>query len=282
LRRGRVALHRVEALRRPGIRYNRAVAGPAEHELLTLAERCARAAASELMNRYGGSVAGLRAKTTPTDLVSEADLAAERAIRELLARERPGDAILGEEGGASGTGELRWVVDPLDGTINYLFEFPQFAVSVACQDAAGALAGVVLDPVRDECFTATRSGPAKLDGVPFAAPLRGGMPEALVGTGFAYDAAVRARQAEVLARVLPRVRDVRRAGSAALDLVWCACGRLDGYWERGLKPWDRAAGVLIAQRAGLAVRELEPRDGLPDGVLVGPERWVDELYGLVA
>ena len=251
-----------------------------ELELLDLAERCARAAAAELMPRLG-RVEQLRSKSSPTDPVSEADMAAERAVRALLARERPGDAILGEEGGATGGGELRWVVDPLDGTTNFLYAIPAFAVSVACEDAHGALAGVVLDPSREECFSATRSGPARLNGRSFRAPRRGGLSSALLATGFGYEAEVRSRQAEVLARVLPRVRDVRRGGAAALDLVWTALGRLDGYYERGLKPWDRAAGVLIAQRAGLAVRELAPADGLPEGVLVAPETWIEDLLRLV-
>ena len=261
-----------------------------EAQLLELAERCARAAAAELMPRLG-RVAQLRSKSSPTDPVSEADVAAERAVRDLLARERPDDAILGEEGGATGgrgtaLGKarpegLRWVVDPLDGTTNFLYSIPAFAVSVACEDASGALAGVVLDPSRDECFAATRSGPARLNGEPFASLSRGGLSTALIGTGFGYEAAVRARQAQVLAHVLPRVRDVRRAGAAALDLVWTAVGRMDGYYERGLKPWDRAAGVLIAERAGLAVRELEARGEEPPGVMVAPADWIEELYALV-
>ena len=139
------------------------MAHPSDHELLEVAVEAADAAATELLERFGGRASGVRAKSTPTDLVSEADLAAERAIRAVLARRRPGDSILGEEGGATGSGELRWVVDPLDGTINFLYGFPVFAVSVACEDADGALAGVVLDPVREERFSATRSAPALLE-----------------------------------------------------------------------------------------------------------------------
>ncbi len=131
-----------------------------------MAIEAADAAAGELMSRFGRRAKDVRAKSGPTDLVSEADVAAEKAVRRLLAERRPGDAILGEEGGATGDGELRWVVDPLDGTINFLFGIPAFAVSVACEDGEGALAGVVLDPVRGERFTATRSGTACLDGEP--------------------------------------------------------------------------------------------------------------------
>lgn len=257
-------------------------ASPSEDGLLELAERAARLAADELMERFGGRQQSVRSKSSPTDLVSEADVSAEQAIRRLLEAERPQDAVLGEEGGASGQGDLRWVVDPLDGTINFLFGIPMFAVSVACEDAGGVLAGVVLDPVREECFTATRSGPARLGGEELRVPQRGDLSEALIATGFGYEAAVRARQGEVVARVLPRVRDIRRAGAAALDLAWCAAGRFDGYYERGVKHWDTAAGLLVARRAGLAARELPEAGHDPAGLIVGPPAWIEELHGLVS
>ncbi|MGA9858117.1 MAG: inositol monophosphatase family protein [Solirubrobacteraceae bacterium] len=252
-----------------------------EHELLDVAQEAARAAAAELMARFGKSQDGIRAKSGPTDLVSEADVAAEAAIRRVLAARRPDDAVLGEEGGESGHGELRWVIDPLDGTINFLFGVPQFAVSVACEDAGGALVGVVLDPVRGETFLATRSGRPQLNGAEIAASVRDDLSRALISTGFAYDAPVRARQAAVLSRVLPRVRDIRRAGAAALDLAWCACGRYDGYYERGIKHWDHAAGGLIAARAGLAVEELAPGEDGPAGLIVAPPALLPALRGLV-
>jgi myo-inositol-1(or 4)-monophosphatase len=253
-----------------------------EDELLAVAHAAARAGAAELLPRFGGSQREVRAKSGPTDLVSEADLAAEAAIRRVLAERRPEDAILGEEGGASdGTGEVRWVIDPLDGTTNFLFGVPMFAVSVACQAPDGMLAGVVLDPVRDECFAATRSSAATLHGAPITASTREDLATALVATGFAYDAGVRSHQAAVLTRVLPRVRDIRRAGSAALDLAWAACGRFDAYYERGIKPWDWAAGGLIAERAGLAVRELEADADVPFGILAASPALLDELAGLV-
>jgi myo-inositol-1(or 4)-monophosphatase len=253
-----------------------------EHDLLTVALEAERAAAAELTPRFGHHQAGVRAKSTPTDLVSDADVAAETAIRRVLAERRPDDAILGEEGGAtSGDGELRWVIDPLDGTINFLFGIPQFAVSVACEDAQGPLVGVVLDPIRDECFTASRTGPAQLDGEAIAASERSELATALVATGFGYDAGVRAGQAEVLSRVLPRVRDIRRAGAAALDLAWCACGRYDAYYERGVKPWDHAAGGLIAGRAGLRLKRLDPEGEDPEGLLAAPPAVADELLALV-
>ena len=256
--------------------------GKDERELLAVAREAAEAAADELRARFGERARGVRSKSGPTDLVSEADLAAESAIRSVLGGRRPGDAILGEEGGETGEGELRWVVDPLDGTINYLYRIPAFAVSIACESADGTLAGVVLDPISGERFEATRSGSPTLNGEPIR---RDGHAEsldlAMVATGFNYDAAVRARQAGVVARLLPRVRDIRRVGAAALDLCWCACGRYDAYYERGLNPWDVAAGSLIASRAGLTVRDLAPGDGVPAGTVVAPPGLIDELVGLI-
>ena len=193
--------------------------------LLAVAEQAARAAGAVLLERFGGPERDVRAKSTPTDLVSEADIAAERALRAVLTEQRPDDSVLGEEGGdrGAGTSGVRWIVDPLDGTVNFLFGIPQWAVSVACEDGDGPLVGLILDPTRDETFAATRDGPATRDGEPLGGSERGSLETAMVATGFAYDAEVRAAQAEVAARVLPRVRDLRRMGSAALDLAWTAC-----------------------------------------------------------
>jgi len=252
-----------------------------EAELLNVAREAAGLAAAELRSRFGDRPEAVQTKTTPTDPVSAADVAAEAVIREVLERHRPQDAILAEESGATGAGELRWLVDPLDGTVNFLFGIPAFAVSVACQDSAGSLAGVVLDPLREECFAATRSGPALLNGEPIHGSAREELEMALVATGFGYDAAVRARQAAVVAWVLPAVRDIRRVGAAALDLAWCGCGRFDAYYERGVKSWDIAAGTLIAERAGLEVRLLPASGEDASGVAVGPPAIIDELMGLV-
>jgi myo-inositol-1(or 4)-monophosphatase len=151
------------------------------------------------------------------------------------------------------------------------------------RDERGELAGAIFDPCRGELFSATRDGPALLDGAALEASARGGeeLATALVATGFAYDAQVRAAQAEVLARLIPRVRDIRRFGSAALDLAWTAAGMYDAYFERTVKPWDIAAGVLLCERAGLAVRELAEREGLPWGVLVASAQLVDPLLQIV-
>jgi myo-inositol-1(or 4)-monophosphatase len=260
-----------------------------EEELLSLAEEAARAAAEVLRARFGHAQHDIHTKSSPTDLVSDADVTAEAAVREVILARRPGDSMLAEEGGAtdgdssaSAAGAVRWIVDPLDGTVNFLFGIPVFAVSVACEDASGTVVGVVLDPLRNECFSAGRSRPAMLNGTVIHASERGDLATAMVATGFAYDAAIRARQAAVLARVLPRVRDIRRAGAAALDLSWSAYGRYDAYYERGLHAWDLAAGALIAQRAGLSVRPLEASAEDPSGVVVAPPALVDELFGLVS
>jgi myo-inositol-1(or 4)-monophosphatase len=255
-----------------------------EPALLAVAQEAADAAAAELRGRFGHHVAGVQTKSSPTDLVSEADLAAEAAIRAVLTERRPQDAILGEEGGATGPNgadeALRWIVDPLDGTINFLFGIPQFAVSVACEDSSGTVVGVVLDPVRDERFAAMRSGEPTLNGHPIHGSQRDQLSTAMVATGFGYDPAIRARQGEVVARVLPRVRDIRRAGAAALDLTWCACGRHDAYYERGLHNWDIAAGSLIAERAGLVVRELPATVEDPWGIACAPASIIDEFVAI--
>jgi myo-inositol-1(or 4)-monophosphatase len=277
--------------------------GTFEGELLDVARRAARAAAGELLPRWRKALK-VSTKTTATDPVTEADVAAEKAVRHLLARERPLDAILGEEGGdtaGAGVGKagvasgLRWIVDPLDGTVNYMYGLPNFAVSVAVENAEETLAGVVLDPVGGGWYGATRNGPALF----FATGSRstGGevmqcssctdLSQALVATGFAYDAAVRSVQGQTAAALLPRVRDIRRAGAAALDMAWAGAGHLDAYFERGVKPWDIAAGSLICARAGLEVRKLAAVPGvnggtaLPDGVIVAAPALIDELEALV-
>jgi len=243
----------------------------------TIAEEAARAAGALLLERFGTERA-LDTKSSPTDLVSEADLLAERTIRDLLARRAPDDAIMGEEGADTpGTSGRRWIVDPLDGTINFLYGIPQWAVSVACE----GVAGVVFDPNRDELFIAA-DGRAELNGEALQASRCDDLSRALVGTGFGYEAHVRRAQAEIVARVLPQVRDIRRAGSAALDLAWAAAGRLDAFYEFGVKPWDIAAGTLLCSAAGLEVRELRATDALPAGVLVAPPALVEPLLALVA
>jgi myo-inositol-1(or 4)-monophosphatase len=271
-------------------------AGEAD-ELLALAVEAARMAGALLAERARrGAEAQLHSKSTPTDLVSEADLASERAIRELLAARRPQDGFVGEETGTAreSASGLSWVVDPLDGTVNFIFGIPQWCVSVAARDAAGTLVAVVYDPNRDELFCASRDGSARLVGPDGESELRGrvravsagsgepGLAEAMVATGLYYDAAVRRAQGKVLARLVGQVRDIRRFGSAALDLTWTAAGRYDAYFERGVKQWDIAAGALICERAGLEVAALPEARPLPPGILAAPPALVAPLLELVA
>ncbi|CAA9483997.1 MAG: Inositol-1-monophosphatase [uncultured Solirubrobacteraceae bacterium] len=255
------------------------MSAPDNAELLAVAVAAARAAAPELVERFARGAVNVTSKSTDTDLVSDADLAAERTIRALLERERPDDAIMGEEGDDTpGTTGLRWVVDPLDGTIDYLYGHPQWCVSVACEGRAG----VVLDPIRDELFAVAVGQAPTLNGAPLPpASTVEELGSALVATGFGYAADVRAAQAAIVARVLPAVRDIRRAGSAALDLAWIAAGRLDAYYEHGVKPWDIAAGVLLCESAGLHVEPLAGGDGLPQGILAAPAGLADELLTLI-
>lgn len=200
-------------------------------------------------------------KSSPTDPVTEADRAAEQLVVQHLRRRRPGDAVLAEEGTeVPGTSGLRWVIDPLDGTVNYLYQRSGWAVSVAVEDGAGTLAGVVVDPVLGETFQAVRGGGAYCgrerlrvnDPVPAA--------RALVGTGFSYLPDSRRRQGNLVATLLPHVRDIRRSGTCAGDLCALAAGRLDAFVEDELSHWDWAAGALIASEAGAVVTPL--RTGL--------------------
>jgi myo-inositol-1(or 4)-monophosphatase len=229
--------------------------------LADLATLLAREAGALLLAGLHDLRTDVTSKSSPTDVASDADRAAEALIVGTLRRERPGDAVLAEEGGAaSGTTGLRWVVDPLDGTVNYLYRGVAFAVSIAVEDAAGPLAGAVYDPQRDELYAAARGAGATLNGLPLRANPVTDLAQALVATGFSYVAAERARQATILTHVLPRVRDIRRLGSAALDLCAVAAGRVDAYYEYGCSPWDVAAGGLVAAEAGAVVESLRLHD----------------------
>jgi myo-inositol-1(or 4)-monophosphatase len=186
--------------------------------------------------------------------------------------------VLGEEGTASGgSSGLRWVVDPLDGTVNFLYGLHAFAVSIACEDEQGTLVGVVHQPLTGETFTAVRGGGARLDGVPLAVNRPESLARALVATGFSYEPERRVLQGALVARLLPQVRDVRRVGSAALDLAWVACGRLDAYYEHGLNDWDWAGGALLVSEAGGSVRRLPAAGGLPAALVAGAPALVDAL-----
>jgi myo-inositol-1(or 4)-monophosphatase len=251
--------------------------------LLEVAVAAAVAAGDLLLERFRRPATGVERKSTSTDMVSDADRDAEALIRSLIGERRPGDAVLGEEGGrAAGAGDLLWVVDPLDGTTNYLYRQPVWAVSVACEDVGGVVAGVVHHPCVGETFTAVRGGGAFCNGAPIAVSVCDDLSRSLIGTGFSYSATVRAGQARALSQILPRVRDVRRGGSAAIDLAWVACGRLDGYYELGTRRWDRAAGVLLVSEAGGVVSPLAPVGDSGDGALAAGPALHAGLTALVA
>ena len=183
--------------------------------------------------------------------MSDADRAADALVVQRIRAGFPDDAIVSEEGGrVDGSSGRTWYVDPLDGTINYLYGMPHWSVSIACADADGAVAGVVYDPVRGELFSAARGAGATLGMVRLAVTAVTDPGLALVATGFSYDARERAAQAAVMARLAGSMRDIRRAGSAALDLAWVAAGRLDAYFEVSRSPWDSAAGELLVREAG--------------------------------
>jgi myo-inositol-1(or 4)-monophosphatase len=265
-----------------------ALAADAVAQLADLACAVAQEAGDLLLERHG-QVTVLDTKSSPTDVVTEMDRAAEDLIRRRILAARPGDVILGEEGGEIGTGAaVRWIVDPLDGTVNYLYGLSDWAVSIAAEAGGTVVAGAVRVPVARSLFRATAGGGAWLESPWRSGPQRlsatAGVPlaQALVGTGFGYAAGRRAVQGQVVARLLPRVRDIRRAGAAAVDLCSLAAGRLDAFYERGLHEWDFAAGGLIAREAGAQVGGLH---GRPPGesmtIAAGPGLF-GELHDLLA
>jgi myo-inositol-1(or 4)-monophosphatase len=212
--------------------------------------------------------------------VSDADREAEALIVGELRRKRPDDGLVAEEGAtAAGASGRRWVVDPLDGTVNFLYGHAAWAVSIALEDEDGRVLGVVHDPARAETFRARRGGGCELNGEAVRVSGEERLSTALVATGFGYAAERRALQADVLARVLPRVRDIRRGGSAALDLAWVASGRLDGYYERGVQHWDWAAGRLLVEEAGGITAELP---GEPAGLAAASPGLLPQLVELVS
>ena len=210
-------------------------------------------------------------KSTPTDPVTEFDRAAETLIVDALQARRPEDSIVGEEGaGHTGTSGLEWHIDPIDGTVNFVYDLPAWCTSVAVVDRYGPLAGAVYVPVTDELFTAARGAGATRNGEPIRCSTVADLPMALIGTGFNYSPTTRERQAARLARLLPHVRDMRRYGSAALDLCMVACGRLDAYFEEHLNSWDLAAGVLIAAEAGATTSNFAGGPADTDAVVAAP------------
>lgn len=235
--------------------------------LLALAESIAREAGAELRARFT-QTRTVEFKGRDTDLVTDADRASEAIILSRLQREVPTHAVLAEESGAhDAAGGFRWFVDPLDGTSNYAHGVPHFCVTLAVEDAQGLAAGVVFDPLRDECFAASRGGGARCNGRVMAASAAQTLDRALLCTGFPYDVRERPeRPLGLLGRLLTKAQGMRRLGSAALDLAYVAAGRFDGFFEFGLKPWDVAAGGLLVAEAGGVMRRLDggawtPLDG---------------------
>ncbi len=288
----------------PADKRARPVDGAAADELLELACATAVAAGERLAEHYGRPAVVLT-KTSPTDVVTEMDRVAEEQIRAQILAARPGDVILGEEGGQQGGAEagapgrpgggrpgpcpgVRWIVDPLDGTVNYLYGLPDWAVSIAAEVDGGVVAGAVFAPRRGVLFSARLGGGAwARGGAPATPPRRlacnSGVPleRALVATGFGYEARRRQVQGEVLAAVLPRVRDIRRGGSCAVDLCSLAAGHVDAYFERGVQAWDIAAGSLIAREAGATVAGLAGKPAGPDLTVAAPPGLFEQLQGLL-
>ena len=219
-----------------------------------LREACeagARAGARELLKHWRRLDPASITEKTRNDFVSIADRASEDAVRAELDARCPGFGFLGEETGASGSADTAWVVDPLDGTLNFVQGFPHWCVSVALWDAKGGVVGCVLDPLREDCFLAARGQGATWNGRPMRVSAQPSLDGAFLATGFAYQLGERwPAFAAGLDRVFPRAKGLRRAGSAALDLAHTACGIYDGFFELGLKPWDIAAGALLVQEAG--------------------------------
>jgi myo-inositol-1(or 4)-monophosphatase len=257
-----------------------ATADPAA--LADLAEALARRAGALVRDGRGHGLHDVDTKSTVTDMVTEYDTASENLIVEGLLASRPDDAVIGEEGAhRPGTTGIAWLVDPIDGTTNFLYGLPGYAVSIAAQDDEGLLVGVVHVPVPGETFRAVRGGGATLDGRPIVCSPKADLATALVATGFSYDAGVRVHQGDVVAHVLGRVRDIRRFGAAAVDLCHVACGRVDAYYERGLSPWDLAAGQLIATEAGAVVGDFAGGPPRPGEVLAANPVLYAALAGLL-
>ena len=252
---------------------------PSPSELEQIASTTAQGAAQLVTAGYGRPHQ-VGHKSSPTDVVTQTDLRAEELIRTLLREATPDAGVLGEEGGTTAPGgRLQWVIDPLDGTVNFLYGVPLFAVSIAAALDGDVVAGAVIDVLRGELFSAHRGGGARLDGEPIAVSACGELPDALVVTGFSYHAGERDVQGEIVHRVLSRARDVRCFGSAALELCWVACARMDAYFQHGTEIWDRAAGALIAAEAGASIELPCPENH--DLVIAATPAVFDDLWALV-
>jgi myo-inositol-1(or 4)-monophosphatase len=254
-------------------------------QLLAVALPVAREAALTARRMRAEAITDVATKSTRTDVVTAADTAVERQVVAALRAVRPGDGVLGEEFGdsvAPEPGAVRWVLDPIDGTVNYLYGLPQYAVSLAAEVDGVVLAGVVINAATGDEWTATRGGGAWRAGRRLSVSVPDDLARSLVGTGFGYDARRRAHQGAVLAGLITRVRDIRRFGAAALDLCAVAEGTLDAYYEKGLNPWDHAAGGLIAAEAGATVAGLAGAPPGPEMVVAAPPAIFGPLHDALA
>lgn len=250
--------------------------------LRSLAEAIARDTGAWLTAQRRVGVGETTAKSTATDLVTWFDQEAERRIVTRLRTCRPHDTIMGEEGANhDGTSGITWLIDPIDGTTNFVYDLGGFAVSIGAHDAQGALAGAVYVPSSGELFSAHRHGGATCDARPITPGSTAETSQALVGTGFSYRADRRHAQARRVAAMMPHIRDIRRLGAAAIDLCLVACGRLDAYFEQHLNPWDTAAGLLIAVEAGCACGDFSGGPPRPDEVLVTAPALFESMSALL-
>lgn len=251
--------------------------------LLQLAVDLANRAGQLLLDEAPDRADDIGTKSSRTDMVTAVDRASEAFIVDTLARERPEDGVLGEEGSArEGTSGVRWIIDPLDGTTNYLYGFPLFAVSIGVEVDGEVAAGVVAHPSLGEVFTAQRGAGARCNGEPIAVSGKDDLATALIATGFAYDPERRRESARWLEHIIPSVRDIRRGGAASIDLCWVACGRLDGFYEAGLSPWDVAAGDLIAREAGAETSDFDGGPVRPGSVIAASPAIAPALRQLVS
>lgn len=257
-------------------------------DLQKLATDIATRAGELILRRRHEGVTVAATKSSSVDVVTLADRESEDLIRSLIADARPGDGFLGEESDASASSTgITWVVDPIDGTVNYLYDIPNYAVSIAVVEGNPdphtwtALAAAVVNPAAGETFAAARGAGATLNGSVIRANTETDPSLAMLATGFSYNAERRIWQAGIMQQLIGQVRDIRRMGSAELDLCSVACGRLDAYYERGLNPWDHAAGALIAQEAGARVGGLHGAAASSDFTLAASPILFDVLHEML-
>ena len=251
-------------------------------ELLAVAADLARTAGDMALAGRKAGLRNVQTKSTATDMVTEFDRASEKLIVEGMRERRPLDAIVGEEGASvSGTSGITWYIDPIDGTTNFLYDLPAWAVSIGAEDSSGPLAGVVYIPALGEMFTATRGGGAFLNGAPIQSNNIADVSQALVCTGFSYSAEQRTIQAQRVSRFIHQIRDIRRAGAAAIDLCFVACGRIDAYFEENLHQWDISAGILIAHEAGCRSGDFSGHTPRPAEILTTAPAIFDQLSQLI-